>query len=463
MRKVFLFLFIIGFSKLVFSQNSIHNKGDIFDDSMIHRIEIRIDPSDFDVILNNFQSDIVKPVDLIITTVGRKDSLQNVGFRIKGHASRFNDKKSYKLIFNEYSKEEMYLGYKKISVNAFWNDPTHLRAHLATELFHDMEIPVARTSFAELYINDEYQGLYNLVEQVDEAFVKDRFGSDKGNLYKCYSPADLKYIGDDPQIYRKLVADNQPVYELKTNKKEKDFSGLAEMIRILNNTPVDHLEEELDKRFNTDDYLKILAIDVLIGNWDSQLFSANNFYLYDNPLTGKFEFIPYDFDNTFGIDWVGLDLGHKDIYDWLHHPVMDMTEEELSKFSPSKRMEIEGFKAYLSDNMSRPLYTRILIVENYRKKYEEYLSSLISEYFDTDDFRNLIDHHFAMITPSLQADSLDNFSWEQVRLSISQPLDVFVDFGDRKQYYLPYGLKEFITVSSENIRKQLDVGRSFSK
>ncbi len=456
MRNILLITCLLCLPVFACSQKSLHNKGDIFDDSLVHRIEIWIDPNDLAVILDNFQSDIVKPADLLITTVGRKDSLKNVGFRIKGNASRFNDKKSYKLIFNEYEEGESYLGYEKISVNAFWNDPTHLRAHLATELFHAMEIPVARSSFADLYLNGKYQGLYNLVEQIDEHFVGDRFGSGNGNLYKCYSPADMKYLGDDPDIYRKLEMDRQAVYELKTNKKEKDFSGLAELIRILNNTPIDRLEEELDKRFNTDSYLRTLAVDVLIGNWDSQLFSANNFYLYDNPLTGKFEFIPYDFDNTFGIDWVGDNWGKKNIYDWLHHQFMDMTEEELNKFSPEVRKELEVYKATLLDNRERPLYTRILEVEHYRKKYEEYLNILVKNYFNTEDFLSLIDRHIAMISPSLQADTLDNFSWEQIQLSVTHALDVYLEFGNWKQYYLPYGLKDFISVSGENILRQLD-------
>ena len=309
MRSFFFLLSLALIPFSAFSQNSFHNKGDIFDDSIIHRIEVSIDTGDFNDILSHPDSTLVKAADVIITTVGRIDSLQRVGFRIKGHASRYNPKKSYKISFNEFKKGEKYLGFKKLSVNAYWNDPTHLRAHMTTELFHEMGVPVARSSFAELYINGEYHGLYNLVEHIDDEFLKERFGSKKGNLYKCISPADLTYLGDDPDNYRALDNGGGPVYELKTNKKESDYLGLAELISILNNTPIEQLEFELEKRFNVYPYLVTMAIDVIIGNWDSQLFTANNFYLYDNPLTGKFEFIPYDFDNTFGIDWKGSRLG----------------------------------------------------------------------------------------------------------------------------------------------------------
>jgi len=457
MKNILVILWLLCIPFLARSQKTVHNRGDFLDDSLVHRIEITIDPGDFEVINSNPWMDIIKPVDLVITTVGGTDSLTKVGFRIKGNASRNNDKKSYKLSFNEFNKEASYRGYKKISVNAFWNDPTHLRAHLATELFHAMEIPVARCSFADIYINGKYQGLYNLVEQVDEIFLKDRFGTEEGNLYKCYSPADLKFLGEDPREYRKLEEENQKVYELKTNRKEKDFSGLVELISLLNNTPTNQLAEALEKRFDVDSYLKIMAIDVLIGNWDSPLFSASNFYLYDNPETGKFELIPYDFDNTFGIDWVDVDWGKKDIYDWPHHWLKDLTEEDLEKYPQEQRMVMKGFQDFLPGRNDRPLYYRILEVKEYRAKFEQHLRFLVDNYFDTDAFRFLIDQHMALITPSLKKDALDNFSWEQIQMSIDNPLpDVFVDFGNRKQYFLPYGLKEFISVSSDNILKQLD-------
>jgi spore coat protein H len=454
MRNFLISLWLLGLPFLAYSQNSFHNKGDILDDSIIHRIEVTINPADFTDILSHVDSNLIKPINAIFTTVGRKDTLQNLGFRIKGNASRYNDKKSYKIIFNEYKKGARYLGFKRVSVNAFWNDPTHLRAHMTTELFHAMKVPVARTSFADLYINEEYQGLYNLVEQVDEAFLKERFGSKKGNLYKCYSPADLQYLGEEPELYQELNKGQN--YVLKTNEKEKNYSGLAEFISILYQTPINELEYELERRFNVDSYLAILAIDILIGNWDSQLFSANNFYLYDNPLTGRFEFIPYDFDNTFGIDWMGIDWGKQSIYNWNHHWIMDLSEEELSEYPEEQRQGIEDFIAHFLEPMKRPLYDRILEVKNYREKFEKHLRYIIANYYDTENFRSEIDSHFAMISPSLKADTLDNFTWEQIQISMDHKLDVSVDFGDRVQKFLPYGLKEFISVSSENILRQLD-------
>ncbi len=83
-----------------------------------------------------------------------------------------------------------------------------------------------------------YYGLYISVEHVDDEFLWKNFNDDSGNLWKCLYPADLNYLGSDPNIYKNLVDNGRPVYELKTNEEIGDFSKLAHFIDILNNTPI---------------------------------------------------------------------------------------------------------------------------------------------------------------------------------------------------------------------------------
>lgn len=45
----------------------------------------------------------------------------------------------------------------------------------------------------------------------------------------------------------------------------------------------------------------------MTSNWDEPIFNKTNFYLYENPENGLIEYIPYDIDNTFGIDWLLFD------------------------------------------------------------------------------------------------------------------------------------------------------------
>ena len=77
-------------------------------------------------------------------------------------------------------------------------------------------------------------------------------------------------------------------------------------------------KEAIDRVLNINSFLKYLAVNVLVGSWDDYWYLKNNYYLYNNSESGVFEFIPYDYDNTFGIDWVDQDWGNRDIYNWGH-------------------------------------------------------------------------------------------------------------------------------------------------
>ena len=185
-----------------------------------------------------------------------------------------------------------------------------MRSRLCWELFNDLEVPAPRSNHVEVYINGDYYGLYLNTEHIDEEFCELRFGSQGGNLYKCGFPADLAYLGDDPDDY-KVAPWNSRTYDLKTNTEWDDYSDLAEFIGFLNLSSDADLSCELHQYFNVYSYLKVAAIDVLTGNWDGYIYNQNNFYLYHNPLTDQFEYIPYDTDNTWGIDWLGRNWSNR--------------------------------------------------------------------------------------------------------------------------------------------------------
>ncbi len=75
-------------------------------------------------------------------------------------------------------------------------------------LFREAGVPAPRTALAEVTLSvpgehqKAYLGLYTLVEPVDRAFLKDRFGTDTGLLLKPQGLRGLDYLGDDWEKYR---------------------------------------------------------------------------------------------------------------------------------------------------------------------------------------------------------------------------------------------------------------------
>merc|ERR1712127_1008852 len=123
-------------------------------------------------------------------------------------------------------------------------------------------IRVPRTSYAKVFLNDTYWGLYLIVEQVDKTFIKNNFVNDDGDLYKNIGFSSLSWLGTNPTMYDESIV-------LRTNKTTSDFSDFIEFVDVLNNTPNNDFADSIVNVFNVDYYLRVLAIDIMTNNWDS--------------------------------------------------------------------------------------------------------------------------------------------------------------------------------------------------
>ena len=376
MRKfTILILLVIGFVTLN-SQTFFPENGPLYIDTVVPRIDITVDPDTLEWLYQheNLENDIEFTARFIFDNGEICDTIEPVGFRLRGNTSRYSQKKSFKVSFNTFTSGGKYFGVEKLNLNGEHNDPSVIRSKVCWDIFRKLEIPAPRSNHVRVYINNYYYGLYISVEHIDEEFIKTRFTYNDGNLYKCLYPANLNYLGEDPDLY-KLEQNGRRVYDLKINKEADDYSGFANFIDVLNNTPSADLKCDLDKVFNTNDYFKVIAADILMGNWDGYIYNQNNFYLYHNTISDKFEFIPYDYDNTLGIDWIGRDWGTRNMYDWAQH-----------------------------GSNYRPLYERLINNQELRDQYTFYMNQLVDETLDVDSLVTAIEQRRDMIAPYLVDD-----------------------------------------------------------
>ncbi len=86
--------------------------------------------------------------------------------------------------------------------------------------------------------------------------------------------------------------------EKKNNKKEGDYSDVSTLYEIINSdnriTDVVSWKSDLEQIFNVDGFLKWLAANTVMQNWDTYGNMSHNYYLYNNPETGKLNWIPWD-------------------------------------------------------------------------------------------------------------------------------------------------------------------------
>ncbi len=222
---------------------------------------------------------------------------KKVGFRLKGNStltSAWGDG-NYKLPFrlnldsweDTYPaiKNQRFYGFKELSFSPGRSDPSLIREKSMADLLRLAGVPAAQTAFYRVFIDFgqglKYCGLYTAVEVIDDTMVKDQFGEDKGNIYK-------------PESNFRTFVETQ--FEKKNNKTGA-FTDVQTFITELNSplrmTDAAQWRRNLENVFNVDHFLKWLAVNNTLVNWDVYGAIAHNYYLYNSP-TKKLTWIPWD-------------------------------------------------------------------------------------------------------------------------------------------------------------------------
>jgi hypothetical protein len=255
-----------------------------------------------------------------------------------------------------------------MNLNGEHNDVSILRTYLSQHLLRTAGLAAARTSYVKLYINNAYKGLYVNVEHLDDEFLDLRFpGQANGNLWKCNYGADLTWLGTNPAYYAQ-------VYELKTNKDSADYSALVHFIDVLNNTPASGFACAIQEVFDVDLFLRNIALEILMGQWDGYAYNKNNYFLYQRESDGKIVFMSYDLDNTFGIDWFNINWAQRNIYTW----------------SPS--------------NQARPLYTKLMANPYFKDRFTYHMLDLLNTIWNVNSLQLLLEQKQQLIAPAALED-----------------------------------------------------------
>lgn len=396
----------------VYNAKAQNSSGELlFDESYVHEIRMTFsDPDFWDLLTENYNdtAPVLDPETGELIPGGEKiyveasllidgNDLGIVGLRQKGFFSNWGAtgslKKPLKIDFNEFVADTEYDGLKKLNLQNGFQDPSMMRDAIAYKLFRDNEIPASRTAYARLYLNDSYWGLYLMVEQIDKTFLAENFDSNDGNLYKCMGNTSLEWQGTDFNAYA-----NE--FDLKTNETENDWTDFIDFVDIVNNSDAADFELELANRFVLDDYLKILALDVMMNNWDSYYGQGRNFYLYHDIDEDKFQWIPWDYNLSF----------------------MNVETELL----------IGNAVDFFGENYTEKWLTKnIFENENLKNQYLQSICDLKNEYFTLAYLEGYIDQTAAIIETALDEDPNKFYSMYDFENGTDERPDLKAFIGNR--------------------------------
>ncbi|MCC6547254.1 CotH kinase family protein [Candidatus Sumerlaeota bacterium] len=312
----------------------------VFLDGEVTRVDITIAPEDFQAILDDPESDEEKHATVRWRNSVIDETHTDVGFRARGGVfTRPATRKSWKIDFNDFVAGRSFHGLESVDLNGDHNDATFLRRRMAHEILRQMGLPSPRTHFVALYINDAFWSIQIHTEHVDEEFADVWFNNKDGNLFKCRNNgthADLiKVVGED---YKNLGGGG--VYEETNNDPDSDYTDLRDLIRAINDLDGAQRFDQFESYLNVDNWLRYIAVDVATGSWDDYWNGSNNYFLYHNTKTNRFEIIPYDYDNTFGIDYFSTDWSTRSFENWGNNgfgTIPSPMVEALFQHSPWRR------------------------------------------------------------------------------------------------------------------------------
>ncbi len=304
------------------------------------------------------------------------------------------------------------------NIQAMYNEPLRLRSKVNTKLWKYIDTlyyiedePDAKNSieqaYIELFLNNEYRGVYALSERIDRKQLKlKKFKNNeiKGELYKGKSWGDATLFTGLPPYSNDTTLWGG--FEYKYPRQYINWENLYDFVDFVVNEDSINFYQEYHNRFDIDNavnYFIFLNFLRALDNIGKNIFIAR--YKQDAP----YFYVPWDLDATLGMFWDGsLDNNHYGIlkngfYERLlldHEPLGFLNKLQtkwrilragiITKDSIVKRFETEY--NYL---MSNGVYERESIAwgdtNNFSYDHIQYLSNWLGNrlaYLDTK-FNNL--------------------------------------------------------------------------
>ncbi len=303
-----------------------------------------------------------------------------VGIRYKGNSTLRNayqsntDKYPFKLDFDEFEDDfpvinnQRFYGFKQLNLSNNDSDGSFMREKLASDLFREFGVAAPRTAFYAVYLDrgngSEFIGLYTLVEEVDDSVPDSQFPDNDGNLYKP---------DGDAASFASGTWDEEEM-DLKTNEDEADYSDAKAFYDLLHSSsrtsdPI-QWKTDLENMFNVDTFLKYLAVNNVIQNWDTYGVMTHNYFLYNDE--GLLTWIPWDNNESFQNGKMGgaLSLGMTEVSSsWpIIRYIMDVDDYETQYKTYVKEFNNGAFE---SSKMNT-------LITSYQELLSEYGGSALS-------------------------------------------------------------------------------------
>jgi spore coat protein H len=367
---------------------------------VVHRLDIVIAAEDCQAAYDDLESKlsgggpgqpssdedpIFVPVDLTFEGI----TWYHVGMRYKGNSSLRSawmsgiGKLAFRLNFEMFEDsypeidDQRFFGFEKMTFSNGFKDDSLMRDKLGADIFRNFGVPSARSMFAQVYVDcgdgPVYWGLYTMIEDPSDKMLANQFVDNSGNLYKPE--------GEGARWGGNMIEE----HFFKKNNLESDWSDAIAAVKALqaDRSDAQNWKDNLEAVFNVHGYLKYLAVNQTIINWDAYGCMTHNYYVYADPGdNGRLVFLPWDLNEVMLIG------GGRDCY------ADSVMLDEIN----------DGW----------PLIRYLLDDPEYRQYYREQLQAFLDGVFDIDTIIQRMDSYHDLIAPYVvgpEATEADNYTF----------------------------------------------------
>lgn len=290
---------------------------------------------------------LTKPVSIYINNIlqnnGRKSFTSSAVMSQRGASSTFFEKKAYKI---EMDKRFGMYGLKDDNIwvlDALVADPSKVRNKLSSDLWNLVNDNQSinndlNSKFVEVFIDNEYRGLYVLKDKVDSGVTS--ISSD-GLLMKAVGHLNSSAI--DRLIDNKYSSSDTKVMNFEVKKSNDET--LDEFLRIIRNYYINNKSyESTVNAFDLNNYLNYKIFVAFIAGEDN--VTSNQYYSMVN-ADSKVLITPWDMDLTWGSYWninrqiLSEFLWDRDFsYEWLESTIFDDLDEKTMSLMKDRYWEL---------------------------------------------------------------------------------------------------------------------------
>jgi hypothetical protein len=217
---------------------------------------------------------------------GKKTEYKHVAVKLKGAAGSFqgpDQKPGLTVSLDKFKGSDRFHGMEKFHLNNGAQDGSLLNEFIGSEMSRAAMVPASRCTHVVVKWNGRDTGLYLFKEAFTKDFLSYFYEKTDGSLYDGHFIAEIDGPLEKQQGGDK--ADTRDLKELAAACKESDPK-----VRW----------QKVAERLDVNEYLRCLAMEIILAHWDGYNFNRNNYRVYFDPKTGKASFFIHGIDQIYG-------------------------------------------------------------------------------------------------------------------------------------------------------------------